>query len=152
MMSNYCIRVCNWRNYWRSSKLWWRYYSQSCWIFSCPYVWTCLWAGLTTLDGMDNDLESLYEGDISLTPPPIINGLTTLTFLEDLSHYLRSLPISLLPSVPGTLGTNISDLVKLHVNLSTSILKVRKNNPILMARFNIYLNFYFMAHYFHYIH
>ena len=101
---------------------------------------------------MDNDLESLYEGDISLTPPPIINGLTTLTFLEDLSHYLRSLPISLLPSVPGTLGTNISDLVKLHVNLSTSILKVRKNNPILMARFNIYLNFYFMAHYFHYIH
>ena len=43
---------------------------------------------------------------------PIINRLTTLAFLEDLSHYFRSLAISLLPSVPGTLGTNISDLVK----------------------------------------
>ena len=76
------------------------------------HVYDCIQAGLTTLDGMDNDLESLYEGDISLTPPPIINRLTALTFLEDLSHYFRSLAISLLPSVPGTLGTNISDLVK----------------------------------------
>ena len=74
------------------------------------HVYECIQAGLTTLDGMDNDLESLYEGDISLTPPP---GLTALTFLEDLSHYFRSLPISLLPSVPGTPSTNISDLVKL---------------------------------------
>ena len=45
------------------------------------HVYECIQAGLTTLDGMDNDLESLYEGDISLTPPPIINGLTALTFL-----------------------------------------------------------------------
>ena len=67
------------------------------------------------LDDMNNDLESLYESDISLTPPPVINGLTTLTFLEDLSHYFRSLPISLLPAVPGTPGT---DLVKL---LSTTV-------------------------------
>ena len=52
-----------------------------------------------TLGGMDNDLESLYEGDTSLTLLPIINGLTALTFLEALSHYFRSLPISLLLSV-----------------------------------------------------
>ena len=78
------------------------------------HVYECIQAGLTTLDGMDNDLESLYEGDISLTPPPIINGLTALTCLDDLSQYFRSLSISLLPSVPGTpsSGTNISDLVK----------------------------------------
>ena len=74
------------------------------------HVYECIQAGLTTLDGMDNDLESLYEGDISPTPPPIINGLTAL---EDLSHYFHSLSISLLPSVPGTPSTNISDLVKL---------------------------------------
>ena len=54
------------------------------------HVYECIQAGLTTLDGMDNDLESLYEGDISLTSPPIINRLTALTFLEDLSHYFRS--------------------------------------------------------------
>ena len=59
---------------------------------------------------MDNDLESLYEGDISLTPPPIINGLTAF---EDPSYYFRSLPIPLLLSVPSTPSTNISDLVKL---------------------------------------
>ena len=61
------------------------------------HVYECIRAGLTTLDGMDNDLESLYEGDISLTPPPI-NGLTALTFLEGLSHYFWSRPITLLPS------------------------------------------------------
>ena len=54
--------------------------------FSVPmheHVYECIQAGLTTLDSMDNDLESVYEGDISLTPPgpPIINGLTALTFL-----------------------------------------------------------------------
>ena len=56
------------------------------------HVYECIQAGLTTLDGMD----SLYMKVISLTPPPIINGLTALTFLEDLSHYSRSLPITLL--------------------------------------------------------
>ena len=54
--------------------------------FSVPtheHVYECIQAGLTTLDSMDNDLESVYEGDISLTPPgpSIINGLTALTFL-----------------------------------------------------------------------
>ena len=48
------------------------------------HVYECIQAGLTTLDDMDNDLESLYESNISLTPPPIINKLTALTFLEDL--------------------------------------------------------------------
>ena len=48
------------------------------------HVYECIQAGLTTLDSIDNDLESLYEGDISLIPPPIINGLTALTFLQDL--------------------------------------------------------------------
>ena len=31
------------------------------------HVYECIQAGLTTLDGMDNDLESLYEGDITYT-------------------------------------------------------------------------------------
>ena len=60
--------------------------------FSVPmyeHVYECIQAGLTMLDDMNNDLESLYESDISLTPPLIINGLTALTFLEDLSHYFR---------------------------------------------------------------
>ena len=108
------------------------------------HVYECIQAWLTALDGMDNDLESLYEGDISLTLPLIINGLTALTFLEDLSHYFRSVPIS---SVPVKLPL-------LLVNISTNILKVRRSNLILMAGFNIYLNFYFMApmpYYFRYI-
>ena len=78
----------------------------------------------TTLDSIDNDLESLYEGDISLTPPPIINKLTAF---ENLSYYFRSLPISLLPSVLGTLGTNISDLVKL---LSTTRQSQKKQSNL----------------------
>ena len=53
------------------------------------HVYECIQAGITTLDDRDNNLKSLYESDISLTPPPIINGLTALTFLEDLSHYFR---------------------------------------------------------------
>ena len=109
------------------------------------HVYECIQAGLITLDDMDNDLESLYESDISLAPPPIINRLTALTFLGDLSHYFHSLPISLLPSVPDTPGTNISDFVKLlstTVNLSTNILKIRRSSPTLIARFNIHLNFY----------
>ena len=61
--------------------------------FSVPmyeHVYECIQAGLTMLDDMNNDLESLYESDISLTPPLIINGLTALTFLEALfpPHFL----------------------------------------------------------------
>ena len=76
-------------------------------LFLCTNTFimmNCIQAGLTTTDGIDNDLESLYEGDTSLIPPPIINGVTALTFLKDLSYHLRS-PISLLPSVPGIPGT-----------------------------------------------
>ena len=54
-----------------------------------------------------------------LKQPPIISGLTALTFLEDLSHYFRSLPMYFLAPVSGTLGTKISDLVKL-LSLLTS--------------------------------
>ena len=106
------------------------------------HVYECIQAGLTMLDDMNNDLESLYESDISLTPPLIINGLTALTFLEDLSHYFR-LTSYFFTSI--STWYNIPDFVKLlptTINLSTNILKVRRNNPILIARFNIYLNFY----------
>ena len=52
---------------------------------------------------MENDLEPLVEADIaSTTPLPLISSSTALTFLQDLTHYFHSLPVSSLLLVPGS--------------------------------------------------
>lgn len=75
------------------------------------HVVECIYAVLTSPEGIDNDLESLYEGD-SPPPPSIISGSTALTILDDLNQYFLSLSITQLPPVPGATATNISDLAK----------------------------------------
>jgi len=67
---------------------------------------------------------SLFEADITSTPPPLISGSTALTLLQDLTHYFHSLPVSSFPPVPESSSINLSDLAKSLSNThrpSTSI-------------------------------
>ena len=77
------------------------------------HVTNCISAGLTTTAGINNDLESLYEENISLTPPPIISDTTALMALQDLTQYFQSLAITSLPASTQATPLNISDLRKL---------------------------------------
>ncbi|RPB23188.1 hypothetical protein L211DRAFT_838705 [Terfezia boudieri ATCC MYA-4762] len=53
-------------------------------------------AGLTSLAGLNNDLESLYDEHVPDHPPPapIISGTTAVNFLQELGHYFQSLPVA----------------------------------------------------------
>ena len=79
------------------------------------HVADCISAGLTSIAGIDNDLESNYKEDIPAEIPTLITGTAALNALEDLQNYFLSLPISTLPPVLAThIGqTNISDIAVL---------------------------------------
>ena len=74
----------------------------------------CIDAGLTTLAGLDNDLDSLYDDDSS-SPQLIITSTTAISCFNGLGHYLQALPVSTLLAVLGSGSAseiNISDFAK----------------------------------------
>ena len=54
----------------------------------------CIDAGLTSLAGLNNDLEFLYDEHIQdpPPPPPVISGTTAINFLQELGHYFQPSP------------------------------------------------------------
>ena len=80
------------------------------------HVKECIDAGLTTLTSLDNDLDSLYDDDLSSqAPQPIITSTTAISFLNELGYYLQALPVATLPAVLGSGSAseiNISDCAK----------------------------------------
>jgi len=67
---------------------------------------------------------SLFEADITSTLPPLISGSTALTFLQDLTHYLHSRPVSSRPPVPRFLLSIfliLQNLCLIHIGPSISM-------------------------------
>ena len=96
------------------------------------HVKECIDAGLTTLAGLDKDLDTLYDDDSS-SPQPIITSTTAISFLDELGHYLQALPVATLPAVFGSGSAsaseiNISDFAKSITYLQKSLIEYAEAN------------------------